>query len=472
MKKTAILLLSVLCGGIIMLFCGACRGSQVKEFCFSETAGERIERAYEKCIVVYDSYARNYEIRAAQKAAAFFGKNQEGFAELVDQDDFTGGNQNALVVYVGSVECADAVSLWESFDRSGYLIYCDEAKIVVRGSNAENTYYAVSRLTEQHLHGNPDVITNVESGTAYEERCEVTRETYLADLSRFPAVWEYEWTPPAWIFDFEQKLFDLVAKNGRPMAFAHRGDLECYPENSIEGIISAVLKGADAIEIDCALTADGVLVLNHGEDLNPTTDWSVKRGKTVNGILLPTSNQVYDWTYEQLCQLNLRAGNGNYSDSGSEIGDYKIATLEEAFRVCNERCFLSIDRLHCDLTTGTAFDASKMGVNNPYWPQVHELIRKLDAPRCMLYANLAMNQADADALRQIIEAEFEVKSPTLFDRTGWHNSVIEWYTEFSLSTEKEFREYYEHCLVSGSYIVSNRLSRVIDWVDEFYANGK
>lgn len=62
-------------------------------------------------------------------------------------------------------------------------------------------------------------------------------------------MWEYEWTPPSWLFGFEQKLEDLVAKDGRPMAFAHRGDLEAYPENSIEAIISAVRKGADAIEI-------------------------------------------------------------------------------------------------------------------------------------------------------------------------------------------------------------------------------
>lgn len=475
MRKTVnLFLLSVIFGGVIMLFCGACGGTRVKaeEFRFSETANGKIEQTYEKCIVVYDSYARNYEVEAARTAVEFFGEKKDGFVELVDQDAFSGETENALVVYIGSVDCAEADAVWNDFDSSGYLIYCDESKIVVRGSTAENTYYAVNRLTELHLHGNPNVITNIEKGKAYEETVEVAREDYLANIDSFPAVWKYEWTPPTWIFDFEQKLSDLVAKDGRPMAFAHRGDLECYPENSIEGIISAVLKGADAIEIDCALTSDGFLVLNHGEELNATTDWSVKRGKTVNGIVLPTSNKVNDWTYEQLCCLNLRTGNGSYSDSGSEISDYKIATLEEAFRVCNEKCFLSIDRLHCDLTTGNALDDSQMGVNNPYWPQVHELIRKLNAPRCMLYVNLAKTQEDANALRKIIEEEFNVKSPTLFDRAGWHNSVIEWYEEFSLTTEKEFREYYEHCLTLGSYILSNRLSRVIDWVDQYYANGK
>ena len=75
-----------------------------------------------------------------------------------------------------------------------------------------------------------------------------------------------------------------------------------------------------------------------------------------------------------------------------------------------------------------------MGVNNPYWPNVHAIIEELGAPRCMLYANLGMNAEDTDALRKIIEAEFGVKSPTLFDRAGWHNTVIDWYAEFDLVT--------------------------------------
>ena len=468
-----IILSLLLFGGIIMLLCGACGngGAKQGEFDFGEVPAGKIEEAYEKCAVVYDSYGRQYEVRAAQQFADFFnrGKEDSPFAQAIDQDDFEGEASGVLTVYVGAVECESAAVVWEAFGKEGYAIYCDRDKIVVRGSNAENTYYAASRMMQKFLYGNPDVLTNAETGKAYAEYREITREDYIEDISAFPAVWEYEWTPPSWLFGFEQKLEDLVAKDGRPMAFAHRGDLEAYPENSIEAIISAVRKGADAIEIDCAMTADGILVLNHGEELNPTTDWMSKRGKPVNGIRLPESNRVIDWTYEQLCQLNLRAGNGNYSDSGSEISGYRIATLKEAFRVANERCFLSVDRLHCDLSTGDPWPEEKMGVNNPYWPNVHAIIEELGAPRCMLYANLGMNAEDTDALRKIIEAEFGVKSPTLFDRAGWHNTVIDWYAEFDLVTDAEFDAYYDESYQIGSYIMGNRLSKIIEWLDKYHA---
>lgn len=44
---------------------------------------------------------------------------------------------------------------------------------------------------------------------------------------------------------------------------AHRGDVAHFPENSIEGFISAVRKGADALELDVVLSADQKLVVSH-----------------------------------------------------------------------------------------------------------------------------------------------------------------------------------------------------------------
>ncbi len=55
-----IILSLLLFGGIIMLLCGACGngGAKQGEFDFGEVPAGKIEEAYEKCVVVYDSYRR------------------------------------------------------------------------------------------------------------------------------------------------------------------------------------------------------------------------------------------------------------------------------------------------------------------------------------------------------------------------------------------------------------------------------
>ena len=458
-----------------MIFVGGC-GSLEKvenEIEFSETATESIENKYTKCVVVYDAYGRYYEKKAAENLKTFFGKS--GLTvELVDQDDYAGGANKQLVCYVGDVESQPSATAWSAFDKEGFLIECQTDCLIIRGSNPENTYHAVGKLTQAHLHGNPDVVTNIKDGYVYRETFETSREAYLEDITKLPLVWEYEWETPSWALNFEEKLSALVDPNGRTMAFAHRGDIQAYPENSLEGIISAIRKGADAIEIDCELTKDGVFVLNHGSDLHATTDWITKQGKTINGVALPKSKNLYDWTYEQLQQLNLRFGEGKYSDSGDKVSTYKMATLDEAIKVANGKCFLTLDRLHVVQTPagyGADLDVSQMGLNNPYWPTVLSLIRKHNAPQCVLYMNMGMNQADCNALRAVIEAEFGVQSPTQMDRAGWHNCVIlGHFSEYDFTTDKEFKDYFDQCRNTGSFILTNRLCQLMDYIDAYDVN--
>jgi glycerophosphoryl diester phosphodiesterase len=109
-----------------------------------------------------------------------------------------------------------------------------------------------------------------------------------------------------------------------------------YPENSAEGLISAVMLGGDMVEIDPPVTKDGVFVLLHDANLLRTTDVADKMGK--NG--LPNSAELTDWTYEQLQQLNLKMGTGG---EGAAITPYKIPTLDEAIKICANRIFIRLD---------------------------------------------------------------------------------------------------------------------------------
>jgi glycerophosphoryl diester phosphodiesterase len=59
---------------------------------------------------------------------------------------------------------------------------------------------------------------------------------------------------------------------GPPLAVAHRGDPARHPENTLEGIRSAVARGADVVEIDVKVTADGEVVLLHDDTLQRIWD--------------------------------------------------------------------------------------------------------------------------------------------------------------------------------------------------------
>lgn len=58
----------------------------------------------------------------------------------------------------------------------------------------------------------------------------------------------------------------------RPLIVAHRGDRESCPENTLAALESAIVKGADAVELDVFLTSDGELVVHHDYTLGRTTD--------------------------------------------------------------------------------------------------------------------------------------------------------------------------------------------------------
>ena len=54
--------------------------------------------------------------------------------------------------------------------------------------------------------------------------------------------------------------------------FAHRGFSGKYPENTMLAFEKAVEAGADGIELDVHLSADGELVIIHDELVDRTTD--------------------------------------------------------------------------------------------------------------------------------------------------------------------------------------------------------
>jgi glycerophosphoryl diester phosphodiesterase len=61
---------------------------------------------------------------------------------------------------------------------------------------------------------------------------------------------------------------------GRPRVFAHRGGCALGPENTIAAFDRGLAAGADGLELDIRLSADGIAVVCHDETLDRTTDAS------------------------------------------------------------------------------------------------------------------------------------------------------------------------------------------------------
>jgi glycerophosphoryl diester phosphodiesterase len=62
--------------------------------------------------------------------------------------------------------------------------------------------------------------------------------------------------------------------HSRPLVFAHRGGCALGPENTYAAFERGTATGADGLEMDVHLSADGVLVVHHDDTLDRTTNGS------------------------------------------------------------------------------------------------------------------------------------------------------------------------------------------------------
>jgi glycerophosphoryl diester phosphodiesterase len=107
-----------------------------------------------------------------------------------------------------------------------------------------------------------------------------------------------------------------------PLVYAHRGASAYAPENTLAAFRVALKQGADGIELDAKLSADGVVVVMH----DPTVD------RTTDGTGL-----ISRLTVSELKRL----------DAGScfspEFKDETIPTLEEVFEAVGGKLLINIE---------------------------------------------------------------------------------------------------------------------------------
>jgi glycerophosphoryl diester phosphodiesterase len=128
----------------------------------------------------------------------------------------------------------------------------------------------------------------------------------------------------------------MIVRRGIPIVIGHRGASGLRPEHTLAAYALAIDLGADYVEPDLVMTADGILVARHENEIGATTDvahhpeFAARRtAKAIDGA--PVSGWFSeDFTLAELKTLRaveripqLRPGNATYD------GRFEVPTLQE-----------------------------------------------------------------------------------------------------------------------------------------------
>jgi glycerophosphoryl diester phosphodiesterase len=109
--------------------------------------------------------------------------------------------------------------------------------------------------------------------------------------------------------------------HGRPRVFAHRGGAALGPENTIAAFDLGRATGAEGLELDVQLSADGVVVVCHDPTLDRTTD---------------SSGRVDARTASELARVDagyhFTDGRGDHPFRGRNIGIPTLADVLQRYR--------------------------------------------------------------------------------------------------------------------------------------------
>lgn len=101
------------------------------------------------------------------------------------------------------------------------------------------------------------------------------------------------------------------------LVFGHRGACGYLPENTMPSFELAFELGADAIEFDVVISADGIPIILHDDDLRKTTNY---QGENF---------LVSNWTSAELAELRVKERYPQRIQSAQHDGRYPIPTLAQ-----------------------------------------------------------------------------------------------------------------------------------------------
>lgn len=118
---------------------------------------------------------------------------------------------------------------------------------------------------------------------------------------------------------------------GRPLVIAHRGASGLLPEHTLEAYALAIEQGADYVEPDLVMTADGHLVARHDRFLGTTTDVAQRPEFAERRRMKPGRREAEWWVEDfTLAEIRtLRAVQPFPGRPAAHDGRYGIPTLPE-----------------------------------------------------------------------------------------------------------------------------------------------
>lgn len=105
----------------------------------------------------------------------------------------------------------------------------------------------------------------------------------------------------------------------KPLVVAHRGASATFAENTLESFAAAIDSGAQAVELDVRLSADGVAVVMHDPDVSRSTDGT--------GL-------VHELTVAELKRLDASGGREDRAE---------VPTLREVLELCSGRIGVDLE---------------------------------------------------------------------------------------------------------------------------------
>ncbi|ACB39144.1 glycerophosphodiester phosphodiesterase [Pyrobaculum neutrophilum] len=164
---------------------------------------------------------------------------------------------------------------------------------------------------------------------------------------------------------------DLLETLRRRAVVGHRGYPARELENTLQSIEAAIAHGADAVEVDVQVTADGVAVLSHDDTLERTFG-------------LPLNVRQAAW--EEVKKV--------------ERGRYRVPTLREALELVAERVGVLVEVKHPEDAHIVARTIREAGAAR--WTAVisfhEEALRGVDLYRGLIYAKPPGRVVDAKRL--------------------------------------------------------------------------
>lgn len=155
----------------------------------------------------------------------------------------------------------------------------------------------------------------------------------------------------------------------RPRVIAHRGASGHAPENTLAAFLLAAEMGADGIELDVHLTADGEVVVMHNDTVDATTDGRGPiRGMTLHELKALDAGRWYDARY---------AGE-------------RVPALAEVFQAIGRRLWINVE---IKAERGLAFQDKQQGQLEA---EVVRLIEDYEMSQQVLVSSFS-----ASALRQV-----------------------------------------------------------------------